>query len=63
LHGWPDATLDQADAPRLRAAWERAEADTAAHMGSLVARTLDEAERAELADLVGRAAEAIAAHP
>lgn len=63
FHGWPDAAMDDAATPRLRAAWERAEADTSALMAALVGRALDEAERAELVGLVDAANVAIAAHP
>lgn len=63
FHGWPDAVLDQTEAPRLRAAWERAEADTSALMCSVLARALDPAERSELSSLVRVAAECVAARP
>lgn len=59
LHGWPGESPE--GRMHLRPAWERAEADTSAHMARLLERTLDAGERAELAELVDAALAAISA--
>lgn len=57
LHGWPGESPE--GRAHLRPRWERAEADTSAHMARLLGRTLDADERGELATLVDAAATAI----
>lgn len=60
LHGWPDAVVPASTS--VRAAWERAEADTNGMMTRLLGRTLDDTERAELASLLRDAAATVSAH-